>query len=142
MCENAFLQELSTCGDFKDLPPPCSSVGGGITVKLFNELHIHCLRCSITPPCLYYIQPVLGVTNKGCTQAECLYSSQTECSFGGTISTSLRRYWSHLVPPSSHLLTQHYSLLLFYPFIGPVHELTPMNNRCHPLRLNDSCSPC
>ena len=31
----------------------------------------------------------LGVINKGCTEAECLYSTQTKCPIGGTNSTTL-----------------------------------------------------
>ena len=35
--------------------------------KAFNKPQIYCLRHSIAPPHLQCIQPVLGVTNKGCT---------------------------------------------------------------------------
>ena len=78
---------------------------------------------SVLPPHYVFHQPVSGVTNKDCIQAECLSSS--------------RKMQEHIptFPPSN---TVSYSSLP----IGPVHEWTPMNNCCHPLRLNDSCSHC
>ena len=83
-------------------------------------------------PQLY--QPVSGVINKDCIQAECLYSSQIQhpnCEGTGA-SGSLHITNS---PPSITVPNS------FLP-MGPVHEWTSMNNCCHPLRLNDSCSHC
>ena len=78
---------------------------------------------SVLPPHCVFHQPVLGVINKDCIQAECLSSSRKSQE---RITNS---------PPSN---TVSYSSLP----IGPVHEWTPMNKCCHPLRLNNSCSHC
>ena len=63
-------------------------------------------------------KPVLGVINKDCIQAECLYSSQTECLARDT------RHFNILYCkgtgasqlPHHQLPTQHYSQQLLLPY--------------------------
>ena len=74
------------------------------------------------------VQPVSGVINKDCTEAECLYSSQCWCLSGDTDLQSCEAFElsTHNQP---HSASQPVTPLCQ---IYPVHELTPMNSCCHP----------
>ena len=47
-------------------------------------------------------KPVSGVTNKDCTEAVCLYSSQCKYLYRGYCLVELRRYWSQSWLPPHH----------------------------------------
>ena len=75
--------------------------------------------------------------NKDCTEAEYLYSSSAGASAEALTCEFfelLRRYWSSQGAP--HISSPHPALQTWTPLsqLGPVHELTSMNNCCHPLR--------
>ena len=65
-------------------------------------------------------KPVSGVTNKDCTEAVCLYSSQCEYLHRGYCLAELRRYWSQSWLPLITNPHQHYSPTLLLSSIGPV----------------------
>ena len=75
--------------------------------------------------------------NKDCTEAEYLYSSSAGASAEALTCEFfelLRRHWSSKGAP--YISSPHPALQTWTPLsqLGPVHELTPMNNCCHPLR--------
>ena len=98
-------------------------------------------KCDI---CILQRAPFLSLLNinKGCAEAECLYSSiSASTSLEVLICSSWQDtgvYCGH-PPPEYHSLHTDPANSFF---LGPVHEWTPMNNCCYPLRLESECPSC
>ena len=73
-----------------------------------------------------------GVLNKDCTEAVCLYSSQSECLTGDTVLQNWEGTGVHRELPFINY--QHYSLQLL-PLLEPSAQNKTMNICCCPLRL-------
>ena len=80
--------------------------------------------------------------NNGCTETEYLYSSISASTLLEVLICSfLARYWYLLWTPSTLLSQSTYDPA--NPLsLSPVHEWTPINKCCHPLRLESECSSC
>ena len=82
------------------------------------------------------LSSVFRSINKGCVKTSCLYSSTRASTLPEVlISCSWQDTGVLHGPPPLDCLSLHAEL-------GPVHEWTPMNICCHPLRLEPECSSC
>ena len=110
----------------------CDSMGCEGSLLLLE----HLLTPTVLLICIIYVPPVLGVINKDCTEAE----ASQHGHYRVILSCSTEKNEELMRAPLRHL--QHYSLALIAFTIGPVNELTPMNNCSCPLRLKNLCSHC
>ena len=83
------VQVLIDCS--REPAPQCKTMAETVIVcslvlmEAYWSINASCpTYCSIVIHHLFHVQPVSGVINKDCTEAECLYSSQCGCLKGDT----------------------------------------------------------